>query len=242
MIQAIVALIADDADDLVPWSSGTGSHALAERSRWLVPILARERLGNHDDGPLLDGSRFQVIERPATTRLPIVSKYPGADALEAPQRRERALRHRERPRRRAELPLSSPSIVIDEERPTEATPGTCARRSAMRWCVRAACSRIGDEALRDGDAERLHLLRLREARLRPGASRRRSGSSVPRRPSASKPARPVPRPARCACDAAPGRRSHDRPPSLSAAALGVPNLSDGNQTEQHAAQHRDAPA
>jgi hypothetical protein len=37
------------------------------------------------------------------------------------------------------LPLSSPSIVIDVERPTEFTPGTCASRSVMLWCVRAAC-------------------------------------------------------------------------------------------------------
>ena len=37
----------------------------------------------------------------------------------------------------------------------------------------------------------------------------------------------------------PGASLADRPPSLSAAMPGLPNLSDGKQAEQHAAQHRD---
>ena len=60
----------------------------------------------------------QVIERPATIRLPIVSKYPGAMLLKrrsggsAPSGTGNSSTS-------IGLPLSSPSIVIDDEMPTD---------------------------------------------------------------------------------------------------------------------------
>ena len=67
---------------------------------------------------------FHVIERPATMRFPIVSKYPGACDL---KRRSGgiALSGRGLSSNQIGLVLSSPSIVIDDVRPTAVTPGAC---------------------------------------------------------------------------------------------------------------------
>ena len=48
------------------------AHTLADGSRAL-PIFPGERFGNHDDGRR-SWISVQVMERPATSRLPIVSK------------------------------------------------------------------------------------------------------------------------------------------------------------------------
>jgi hypothetical protein len=53
MIQTIVALIANDANDLVPFTRRTSAHALPERSRWFIPVLAGNRPGNDDHRPAL---------------------------------------------------------------------------------------------------------------------------------------------------------------------------------------------
>jgi hypothetical protein len=54
MIQPIVALIAYHAHDLTPGAPASAADTLAERSRWLSPMLTRERLGNDDDRPPLE--------------------------------------------------------------------------------------------------------------------------------------------------------------------------------------------
>ena len=66
---------------------------------------------------------LHVIERPATSRLPIVSKYPGAKLL---NRRSGGTSPAGTgaPSTSIGLPLSSPSIVMEDERPTDVTPGT----------------------------------------------------------------------------------------------------------------------
>ena len=79
------------------------------------------------------------MERPAIALFPMVAKYPGAALLKRRSGGSVPSAVGASSTKRGFM-LSSPSIVIEEARPTEATPGTCATRSAMLWCARATCS------------------------------------------------------------------------------------------------------
>ena len=65
--------------------------------------------------------------------------------------------------------MFSPSIVIEDDRPTDTTPGTWLQ--ALRDLVERPGELlvVNDEILRNGDSERLHLFRTREAGMRPRA-------------------------------------------------------------------------
>ena len=62
--------------------------------------------------------------------------------------------------------LSLPSIVIDEVRPTEVTPGTCAMRLHDLFVHAARSATVsGNQRLGNRHAQRQHLLRVGEARI-----------------------------------------------------------------------------
>ena len=126
-------------------------------------------------------------------------------------------------------------------RPTDETPGIAAILLDDRP---VACGLSGSGsftcALRNGELERLHLLRLREARMDVPQAPGTCGSSGPSRSAAPAPARPAPRPACCARDAARGSGSTSvRRRAAPRRRCGPAYLNTGISAEQQARQHRD---
>ena len=167
-------------------------------------------------------SSVQVMERPATTRLPIASKYPGAKLLKR-QSGDKVPSGTGNSSRFRTLPLSSPSIVIDEESPTAITPGTCASRSAMLSCVRDAL--CGSLMRPSGIAMRK--VCTSSGRVKPGFTSRKAMNVRIIRPETISSIRasatwPTTSALRARCR--PGPSLEDRPPSLSAETPGAPNF------------------
>ena len=127
---------------------------------------------------------------------------------------------------------------MEDERPTEVTPGTCASRSATRSCVRAACC---GSLMRPGGIARTNVW-TSSGRVNPGSTCRIATNVriiSPETISNVSASATCPTTSALRVRCRPGASLADRPPSLSAVMLGLPESQDGKQAEQDAAQHRD---
>ena len=161
MIHPIVALVADHAHDFSPWSPASGADTLAERFRRLSPMVARERLGNDDDRPLLEdfGPCYRAAcDQSVAHRLEVSRR----EALESAQRA--------RLRRRSALQLDRVAVVFAVHRDRRGeTNGSDAWHSGKPFRDALVSARrllwIADESWGYRKDKRLELLRPSEARF-----------------------------------------------------------------------------
>ena len=164
----------------------------------------------------------------------------GREALEAPERTQRAFGGRET------LDHQVVAVVLavhrDRRRETDRHDAGHLRAGAPRpaRCVRAACCGSLMSVRRDRDDERLDLLRAHEARI-DLSHRDERPNHQPRDDQQRQRQRDLTDDQRIArAMPCPGASLAERPPSLSAAMLGVSESQDREQAEQRAAEHRDA--